>query len=140
MSEEIRTRAQADEALDSFEPGTTKRAVRYLVDVRDHEALPRILPLTQHPDAAIRFVAKRAVKELRSLAVPVARDAVPVRIPLAPEVHVEEQILPQAVGAPRNMSGRIDPRLEALLARPAVRRERKPRDGGVPLRWFDLEL
>lgn len=139
MSDEIRTRAQAYEALDSFEPGLTKRAMRFLVDVRDAEALPRILPLTQHPDAAIRFVAKRAVKELRQVAAPIAREAPPTRIPLAPEVHVEEQ-LPQAVGAGPTRAGRLDPRLEALLAKPARQREPRPRAGGVPLYWFDVEL
>lgn len=139
----IQDREAALEALESYEPATTKRALRFLVDQKDFQALPRILPLTQHPDPAIRFVAKRAARELQALPpeqrrAPVRRAAEPTELhPSAPE----PQALPRAANGPDTQSLlSMDPRLQTLLEAPVRRRPRRPRSGGVPMRWFDLEL
>lgn len=145
----ITTLEAAYDALDSYDPAATKRALRYLVDAGEISALPRILPLTQHPQAAIRFVAKRAAQELRSL--PPERHRrpslpspgpEPQRLPTRPpRPSPEAQARPQVVhGAPLSPDGPMDPRLEALLAAPPRRRPRRVRAGGVPMRWFDMEL
>lgn len=125
------TLEEAYEALDSFDPALTKRALRVIVDAGDPAAIEKVLPLTQHADPALRFVAKRAVKELRALAPRRPRAAAPV----------PTEVLPMAVGAENTaVPATADPRLERLLQAPLRRREPKPRPGGVPLRWFDMEL
>jgi len=136
---EIDTVEQAYEALDSFDPAWTKRALRFLVDLRDPGALERTLPLTQHSDPALRFVAKRAVRELREVAAPVQRRSPPTSLGAPEEGASEEASLPQAVGG-SPVAWNADPRLEKLLKAPPRRREPPPRDGGVPMRWFDMEL
>lgn len=135
-STEIGTQEQALEALESYDPALTKRALRFLVDQGDPRVLPRVLPLSQHPDAAIRFVAKRAIKELRALPMP----ATPVSPVPGPDPEVAAEAVPQVVGGVDLGLLGMDPRLEALLEAPARKRPRRPREGGVPLRWFDLEL
>lgn len=141
METTIRTIEEAYEALESFDPALTKRALRVLVDAAEAAALPRVLPLTQHPSAAIRFVAKRAVRDLRAVAhtAPTpAREAAPTPIVAAAPPRPEEAR--KVVGAPAPLPVDMDPRLQRLLDAPARRREPAPRAGGVPIRWFDMEL
>ncbi len=136
MGNEIRTIEDAYQALDSFDPANTKRALRILVDAREVAALPRIMPLVGHPDAAIRFVAKRAVGELRKVIPGSAR-----RPAQGPDPQPEPMEAKVAVGQVEPLSAAsMDPRLAKLLGAPARRREPRPRAGGVPLRWFDVEL
>jgi hypothetical protein len=139
---QITTRTAALEALDSYDPAETKRGLRFLVDEGDFQALSRILPLTQHPDPAIRFVAKRAAKELRSLPPEARRTPAPSPSKTQFSSSQEDlEILPQVVNGPgaQSLQG-IDPRLKSLLEAPLRRRPRPPRSGGVPMRWFNLEL
>ncbi len=140
--------ATALDGLDSYDPALTKRALRFLVDQGEIEALPKILPLIQHPSPAIRFVAKRAVAELRALPperqrirpqfhTPVETLPVSHSVPAAPLEAEQEKI---AVGGAAFEESSMDPRLQKLLDAKPRRRTRPPRAGGVPMRWFHLEL
>ncbi len=60
--------AAAVEALSTYDLEETKRALQYLVTQGEQAALEHILPLTAHPDVAIRYFAKRAVSILRKRA------------------------------------------------------------------------
>ena len=60
--------AAAVEALSTYDLEETKRALHYLVSQGEQAALEHILPLTAHPDVAIRYFAKRAVTILRKRA------------------------------------------------------------------------
>ena len=60
--------AAAVEALSTYDLEETKRALHYLVSQGEQAALEHILPLTAHPDVAIRYFAKRAVTILRQRA------------------------------------------------------------------------
>lgn len=144
---EIEDLPAAYDALESFDPALTKRALRLIVDLGEVSALPRILPLTQHPSPALRFVAKRAAAELRALPADKHRRAsLPSRDPVvslpAPAPASEETLEParRVVGALDLTGAAMDPRLEALLEQPARRRPRPTSPGGVPMRWFDMEL
>ena len=142
---EIEDLPEAYDALESFDPALTKRALRLIVDIGEVSALPRILPLTQHPSPAIRFVAKRAAAELRSLPPEKHRKAsLPSREPVislpAPNSAPEGQAELRAVGALDVDPTTMDPRIQSLLDRPAKRRPRPSTPGGVPMRWFDMEL
>lgn len=59
--------AEALEGLKSYDLEVTKEALGWLVTRGEVTALEAVLPLTQHPDVAIRHFAKRAVAALRSL-------------------------------------------------------------------------
>lgn len=144
---EIESLPEAYDALESFDPALTKRALRIIVDLGEVTALPRILPLTQHPSPAIRFVAKRAAAELRALPPEMHRKAsLPTREPVvhlpAPseEGRGSDEAMPRAVGAMELDSTTMDPRIQTLLDRPTRRRPRPTTPGGVPMRWFDMEL
>jgi hypothetical protein len=144
---EITGLPEAYDALESYDPALTKRALRLIVDQGEVAALPRILPLTQHPSPAIRFVAKRAAAELRALPPEQHRKAsLPspepvVSLPAPPTSSGEDTAsLPRAVGALDLDTTSMDPRLQSLLDRPARRRARASAPGGVPMRWFDMEL
>lgn len=136
-------RASALEALETYDPAETKRGLRFLVDSKDFRALPQVLALTQHPDPAIRFVAKRAARELQALP-PALRRAPPVAEPIEDSAEEIEELaapLPKVVNGPDTASLlSMDPRLQTLLEAPLRRRPRRPLRGGVPMRWFDLEL
>ena len=57
--------AQAIEALKSYDLEDTKQALRYLIREGELCAIEHVLPLTQHPDVALRYFAKRALRILR---------------------------------------------------------------------------
>jgi len=51
--------AQAIEALESYDLERTKEALHYLIRAGELRAIEHILPLTQHPDVALRHFAKK---------------------------------------------------------------------------------
>ena len=59
--------AAALEALGTYDLESTKKALAFLIEHGDPAVVGKILPLTAHPDVAIRYFAKRAVAHLRSV-------------------------------------------------------------------------
>ena len=58
--------AAAIDALGSYDVELTRKALSFLVKGGFGSAVKYILPLTVHPDVAIRFFAKKAVRIIRS--------------------------------------------------------------------------
>ena len=58
--------AAAIDALGSYDVELTRKALSFLVKGGFDSATKYILPLTVHPDVAIRFFAKKAVRIMRA--------------------------------------------------------------------------
>ena len=58
--------AAAIEGLHSYDIETTRTSLHFLVKHGSQAAVKYILPLTVHPDVAIRFFAKKAIRIIRA--------------------------------------------------------------------------
>lgn len=116
--------AQAIDALGSFDVDVTKEALVWLADHGEITALEHVLPLSAHPDVAIRWFAKKALRALRERARAQVRPRPPVR-----------------GGGEEGQEERHEQRVAAAAAAAAARLEavRSPGVGtGAPLRHRTL--
>jgi len=56
----------AIEGLESYDVELTRKSLKFLIQSGSDTAIKYIMPLTIHPDVAIRYIAKKAVKLIRS--------------------------------------------------------------------------